>query len=1113
MGRAHWAFHYDQPTGKSNDPNDYQQPFTVMQPGNEFFIDYQPGNNSVFSFFDNLGIDTVGITQPPAQDAVLSYLIVGYHSWPAHDPLCVIDLRLLSNPLRNKDLMEALGLSLDPAQAFMSTDASKEGRSICHGVIRNIKFDRKKTELETPSVTLQNLIYEAQPIAVGSHALDALSAYLHVELVNDKAAQDVHRVLDQLVTLIVRNDDVDHQRKAVDEVASNDWNATPEGTLWKFPDQNDSNTPAGGSPSPNISPDHVKRLKELNAKQSALDTCVREYLQLLQSLYGCWWNAIRLRAYPDEFHESRRETIKAATATITTRITTLRSQIVTMQLDLPKERASLQKDIKLNKNLVASSPRGFGIHLDPTVLFAGAPSGWPVGFSDPLPVRIASQIGPERNYDEWDKAIAKRANPSNPHPGLSWWNTTRLQEVASEIAMPLMTILREFVEDDSAKVTWPESPYKSMEDASGKQGWFPLYVEWEVEYYHIPWDYWEFLPNEETGRWRYEIKKGVNLPETKAGADCRKLSGRAGLTPQSSLTLRTRLEQLFDQRGKGMVDPSNPQEPRFVLDDVTKKKILAEVAALEYFSAPLSGLTDHLLTLRRGHHPQPIADDEKILAALGTTKEYLELIKSSHDFAPYGATTLLDPGYTSFSPFKPVTHGQVRFTKLVIVDKFGQIVVGIKPAGLDNQEHPSALYPCVSPTFACEALPEASAKYFPNTAVKADEDHGVCQFFQIPPRINQKARLNANFVMPTTGATTPSVAGEWDNPIWGWLLANYQDDSIQVFDPDGLFVTEMLIIRTNDTVMVGNRLGKMKTHTPSGRLADFIEAMKDFAFTHNLYKMLAESADSLISTSADFDSTLSAAFGRPFCLADVGVSIELATPPLQDTSLLTSPVRMPEPELGDYEFSVALGNHTAAFDGLVGTFDYSGPITKIMTGYGLGEQIAGDNGSHTLQPRTVPLKVKPYFKPGDLTDLSKEHAKELQCVSCILDPVVPLHVYTGSLFPVLEVPFPRWATTAAMAKLQAFFTSGPFLCPEMPPADEVRIQVVDESKRPTVQMPLGVLGTSNTVQWLSPRKDGADTEWDGIAVRPVDEKLKVESAELTEVVEGFVTVQKVALKP
>ena len=63
---------------------------------------------------------------------------------------------------------------------------------------------------------------------------------------------------------------------------------------------------------------------------------------------------------------------------------------------------------------------------------------------------------------------------------------------------------------------------------------------------------------------------------------------------------------------------------------------------------------------------------------------------------PYG--TLINDHISTQDAFKGVTHGQMRFTKLNIVDKFGQVISAIPPKSkpvnpvIDQLE---TVYPCL----------------------------------------------------------------------------------------------------------------------------------------------------------------------------------------------------------------------------------------------------------------------------------------------------------------------------------------------------------------------------------------------------------------------------------
>ena len=105
-----------------------------------------------------------------------------------------------------------------------------------------------------------------------------------------------------------------------------------------------------------------------------------------------------------------------------------------------------------------------------------------------------------------------------------------------------------------------------------------------------------------------------------------------------------------------------------------------------------------------------------------------------------------NPVGLTHNPFRPVTHGQFRFTKLNIIDKFGQIVRGVEPytdfTNSSNLVGPTAspLFPCLGDFYSVEQNDDGKAKIvLPRTDTK-------CNFVQLPPTINQDARINAIFL-------------------------------------------------------------------------------------------------------------------------------------------------------------------------------------------------------------------------------------------------------------------------------------------------------------------------------------------------------------------------------
>jgi hypothetical protein len=207
------------------------------------------------------------------------------------------------------------------------------------------------------------------------------------------------------------------------------------------------------------------------------------------------------------------------------------------------------------------------------------------------------------------------------------------------------------------------------------QPWFPLFVEWEAEYFHVPIDKWE-IQEESDGTVFGAIDHEQQLSSMKGiRNDMRVVSGRSLILPQVSQTLKGQLEQLF--KHSTAEDESETAKKE-------KEDILTQLSNLPFLSTSLIGITDHLLTLVQGTHVSP-HDNDPLDGVFSADKLGL-LQGATTDVSPYGRYMDFqhhrrDGKDNAFSPFKPVTHGQVRFTQLNIIDKFGQVVPALNNHG------------------------------------------------------------------------------------------------------------------------------------------------------------------------------------------------------------------------------------------------------------------------------------------------------------------------------------------------------------------------------------------------------------------------------------------------
>jgi hypothetical protein len=132
-----------------------------------------------------------------------------------------------------------------------------------------------------------------------------------------------------------------------------------------------------------------------------------------------------------------------------------------------------------------------------------------------------------------------------------------------------------------------------------------LFIEWETLYYHIDRSKWKVAVRPSpVGHKHLQVRYGVDGllyddkeedPTKGNQADKRFLSGRILILPQPVFSLEAIVNQVLDNPG--------PDMP--IKDPTEIKKIKTNIRKLQFISAPLSGMTEHLLTRYEGTHVKP----------------------------------------------------------------------------------------------------------------------------------------------------------------------------------------------------------------------------------------------------------------------------------------------------------------------------------------------------------------------------------------------------------------------------------------------------------------------------------------------------------------------------
>lgn len=1101
---------------------------------------------NVFTIVDNFKYQDKNGADAFLTQATADYSVIGWHSTEDFDPLTTTppanitgaDLGLPSHADRIHDCkMQMKNDSAETTKAWLTADNNAApSRILCHGSMYQVEYARAlKTNVTVLAEAAGQRLKETQPVAVGTTPIDAILSYCRAHLNDDLSDPRMHELEQDLIglsTMLMQadGDDVDGLQAASDQSFQQAFQNFEGGSKWLFKQQTAPNE------KPQVpSPDQMKNLVTLNALQSVRENAARELADLQWQLFAKWWDFV------SGFADSKLPTqFKARLMALSTDIDTLTSKITNLDAQIqgwvnPTGGKKVPPDL-LDLEKVTDSQ--FYQRKDPTLLFGNLDRGWDADFTSLSQVRLHSQaVSKGLQSEDGDFArllsmmdqLCPDGSPRIP-PSLLVGVKSLLHEfyqLDAEFAVSANEgqVLPSY--HDGVDNVDKTKQIRSRDFWQSKQPWRPLMIEWEAVYYHVPMshvidgqmtDLWRLKEFENLSNWgATTVHYGVDEQLSKLGiSDVRHVSGRNILLPQAASTLTTMLKTVFANTARDDLIQSlsggHPDALSLAGDDAKNswleaemKTILDIAGSLQMVSAPLTGLTSHLLTMHEGSHVKPLvrfpncapipidAACNALLPAIMigndsmTQQEASALARTL--VMKMGVETMLTPygdsvqQEASFHPMKPVTHGQLLFTKVNIVDKFGQVISAIDPRPMRRDKTVRSMLPCLADSYYPGTLsgisptdPNARA----NTII--DQNSNACPFISLTPSINQPARINAQFVQKDTDGKWRRCS-DWDNPIWGWLVVNYADNGLQLFLADGTFYRE---------VRMGGKFGdvagrkflpfdkptvfgpdvKDRQVTQLDFLIQKLATPGDATFLQGFFDMIMQSMDDKQAhVPKSYATHSSAIVGKPLALANAGWSLELGNTQrtnqstvnttAQDRYLLDPNAARDDPKGGalpvhspkGYTFPIKLGDSERSYDGLIGYFPAS-PITtspppststppssdldlsKLYTYFTSSlpadAKIFGSDPRISLFPtdRTTPLPTPVHLTPYHLTGLTTPsldlHDDQLTIFGMILDPFLPVHAYS-SILPIKPLQLPTWAVEKALSRMTAFWKAGPLL--------------------------------------------------------------------------------------
>jgi len=647
----------------------------------------------------------------------------------------------------------------------------------------------------------------------------------------------------------------------------------------------------------------------------------------------------------------------------------------------------LEKDRRLKP---VATPR-FRKACDPVILINGALNTESINSNEVLHCRLDSQVISSVTVNG-DTLTAKKLagkipgiNSSKlpgPIPGL----VVECYFIDPDNAESMVSALPSMKASDLKTILQKHSPENygaylpDFNLVQWQQPWEPLFIDWEVYWYSINY----MASDGKTKNWTFdgnEYHFTGPLPDENF-LKSKSVSGRTFLTPQTSFLFQDRLEKFFqDNPDAGMTNYL--KELKNYLDN------------WDFICQSLDGFNDMLAMQDSSANRTPSPDDVCTFSD-GSKKKLLDLMGDHCHSRAY-----LPPTDDTFQPFR---QGQAFVHKLIVYDRFGQVVEVVGDSGLKSSDD-------FRPILA-EGLSPDQCLYEKNKF----------RFIQLPPRLLQYCRVDLRFVDnrdPNMFIDDNSTA----NPVCAWLLPNHIDQGISLFDNQGASLGELRLIETGQAtrkvvrwqpspLSIYQSIDDLKAVSP--QLAAMIDSL--YKKGENAFRQFLEVIDATLWTIDPVGSrenqNLSALIGRPLALVRTQLRFKLDGPPIQDSSWEATFNTEP-PEFITRQFDIRLGDPEIRQDGLIGYYYLDG-----------NDDYTVFHSTHKLEN----LQPDSYIHPialGNFIRLDFQEKSKAD-VLMLVDPRASVHAFTGIL-PVKVLELPDRFISPVLKQIEVSFHMGPFL--------------------------------------------------------------------------------------
>ena len=951
----------------------------AIGPGDPLFAAYYPNCRSVFGFHD------ADVCQLPSGQ--LTYLIVGWYADPGKDPLYD------ETQTSWKEKIQHLGWGLSEETKLCPT------QTLCHGMIVNVPWQGIAAEYD------DGMPGSEVEVAVGNTYVEALSALLGSKFKSDEnLARLLEIVQYDLISEWVHPDGISEVEGKIHERT---FANSPGGILWvvRKKETMEENT--------NSSQKIKNLLNDLNAVQQSYEQVSSELISLQWKTYSHWYGYISEKSSLPE--DGTAQAMSKNYEEEICRSGEIIEQYRQKKRDLEQQ---ISRQGGILHNLLAQELPGYSLEYkarprfwhvqNPVILLAGEniersfKHGFDYRFdadSDTdgkLACRVTGQtvtglrIPWQGQEVEVDKDDLMKWNPF-PDGKLTeevealFFEAVFLSIDFAEVLAKLVSMkakqgpqnadeMPKLVEDCKTIQLWHWNNYLHsnlegldrqvvgiLPSKAGfeiwKAPWTPLVLQWKVQYYPAS---TEEPMQSILEPWKF---KGLDfiwtgekqLPQGFALDYC----GSTLLTSSSATHLKNSMVKVIERLGK-----DNPVDPQ-LLENVQR------LGNLRVLAQGLSGL--HTEFIQKKESLQLAVIDPLINPPLAAKVN--ELIDGHNEYAPIRN-----------GEFHPVRAGFMKVSRLRIIDTFGRI----------QDVQPKTDAPIVS-----EDLKTQNEK--------------VAQMITLPPRLMQPARLIFTW-LPALDAKNDANLNE--SPISGWILPNFLDQSIMVYNRSGQFLGALQRAFDADEFPETQWIeppyqsndGHDLLETGDPDLRALIEGLKENV--DRGVDALAELLEYLDNILGGIDArnslkeqNLAVFMGRPLALVRASLRLELQGLPVEHQAF-EYPGKPATLGFEKIAFPVRLGDANKIQDGAVGYFIHQ---TDQASTYQKMYAVKG-----------ALIDEYSYIQVGHDLSLTCDPTAEKTVVTLLMDATKTVHVRSGIL-PEQQVRLPVVEYQSLLSNLNYHF--------------------------------------------------------------------------------------------